>query len=203
MPQRLLVVDDHKCIRDMVRLSCQINGGNEFIIVGEAWNAATALELCQQVRPDIVLLDIFLRHENGLAVGEQIRSLIPETKIIFFTCADEVAFIREALRIGAAGYLLKTDTDANTLPNIIMKISKGNIVFPQGKLYCAIENEELSAEQITALSLKAYGHTTKEIAARLNKSEKGIEKIFSAAYEKLGVRNVAQAIYVLTKRGAI
>lgn len=205
MPHRLMVVDDHKCIRDLVRLLCRLDEAARFTVVEEAADCRTALDRCRDARPDVVLLDICLPDRCGLMAGEQMRSLIPEAKIFFFTCCDEMFFLKEALRIGAAGYLHKGDGDVTRLLDTLQQVAEGGTVYPADaiKVLQGMDKEDLSADHLRALRLKAAGATTEEVAHALNKSAKACEKMLSSACARLGVRNTTHAVHVLTRRGLI
>lgn len=104
---RILVVDDHEVVRRGVisLLQAQL----DFQITGEASNGFEAVGMAEQLRPDVIVLDISLPGLNGLAAARQIRRLAPSSQILFFSQHSAPEMIREAIRIGAAGYICKAD----------------------------------------------------------------------------------------------
>ena len=102
---RILVVDDHVLFRHFV---VELLGKRpELQVVGEASDGLEALQMAVELRPDLILLDIGLPSLNGLKVARQIRSLVPESKIIFLTQESSADVVEEALSLGARGYVAK------------------------------------------------------------------------------------------------
>ena len=102
---RLVLVDDHELVRAGLRRL--LAGARELEIIGEAASGREALVVCQRLRPDLVLMDLHLRDMDGLAVTRAIREAGLGTSVLLFTMYEGSAYVDEALRAGAAGYLLK------------------------------------------------------------------------------------------------
>jgi DNA-binding NarL/FixJ family response regulator len=108
---RILVVDDHSLFRQFV---VELLGKRpELQVVGEASDGLEALHRAVELRPDLILLDIGLPSLNGLKAARQIRSLVPESKIIFLTQESSADVVEEALSLGARGYVMKTRAQAD------------------------------------------------------------------------------------------
>jgi DNA-binding NarL/FixJ family response regulator len=108
---RILVVDDHSLFRQFV---VELLGKRpELQVVGEASDGLEALHRTVELRPDLILLDIGLPSLNGFKVARQIRSLVPESKIIFLTQESSADVVEEALSLGARGYIMKTRAQAD------------------------------------------------------------------------------------------
>ena len=115
-PITILVVDDHRPFRRFVRLALQ--GRDEFQIVGEASDGVEAVERTVELQPDLVLLDIGLPKVNGIEVARQIRTLAPQSKILFLSQESSATLVRHALRSGARGYVQKASTQRELIPAI-------------------------------------------------------------------------------------
>lgn len=208
MSQRLLVVDDHRAIIEVLYLALRAADpeARAFTIVGEARNGETALRLCTQLQPDLVVLDIFLPDHIGIEVAKQMLAFKPTPKIVFYTSADEPVFVKEALLMGAYGYLCKHEAGIEELVEALRHVCNGGRVYPQNlmeQVSVTVSNKDLTARQFQAIALKAHGYNNEEIAMRLGISLKTLEPMLSSAYNALGVKNGMQAVYVLSKRGVI
>jgi DNA-binding NarL/FixJ family response regulator len=102
---RVVLVDDHELVRAGLRRL--LAGARELEIIGEASSGGEALVVCQRLRPDLVLMDLHLRDMDGLAVTRAIREAGLGTSVLLFTMYEGSAYVDEAQRAGAAGYLLK------------------------------------------------------------------------------------------------
>jgi DNA-binding NarL/FixJ family response regulator len=123
---RILVVDDFESWRSFVRATLQRRLG--FEIVGEASDGEEAIQKAQELRPDLVLLDIGLPRLNGIEVARQIRKCLPKTKLLFLSENRSRDIIEEALRTGAKGYVVKSDAETDLLPAIEAAISGKRLI---------------------------------------------------------------------------
>jgi DNA-binding NarL/FixJ family response regulator len=120
---RTLLVDDHLDLRKLLRSILEEK--TECVVIGEASDGLHAVEQAKELQPDLILLDLSLPKLNGLEAGRRIRKLCPHSKIIFLSQDDSRQIVQAALRLGAAGYLLKSD--AIELPLAVDAILQGKV----------------------------------------------------------------------------
>ena len=110
---RVLVVEDFAAFRQFICLT--LGNSPDFRVIGEASDGLEALQMAVELRPDLILLDIGLPSLNGIEVARQMRSLVPESKIIFLTIESSADMVQEALSVGARGYVVKTMAESELL----------------------------------------------------------------------------------------
>ena len=116
-PARVLVVEDHEAFRRFIRL--KLRDQHNLLLLGETGNGLDAVSRCLELQPSLVLMDIGLPGLNGLEAGRRILALVPGCKIIFLTQERSSDIVREALNLGASGYVIKADAATDLLPAII------------------------------------------------------------------------------------
>ncbi len=193
---RLVIVDDHDLLREGIRARlCE----EEFVdIVGEGRDGGDAVRLCLSLKPDIVLLDISMPVLNGLEAAVQIRSALPSTKILFLSIYDNDEYVREALRIGANGFVLK-DVSKPEMINAIKAVARGaTYLGPQVAASLALRpacdpasggDYGLSLREKEVLSAISKGLTNREIADKLKISVRTVESHRMSIREKTGGGN--------------
>lgn len=216
---RVILADDHILIRAGIKSLLENIKGIE--VVAEASNGREALDLIRKNKPDIVLLDIAMSELNGLEVAEHVSKEIPEVSVIILSMHANEEYVVQALKTGAAGYLLKDSapTELEIAVNAVMRgetylspaISK-NLVndylkrveeFPKESSEDISVFQRLTARQREILQLIAEGNSTKEIAAKLNLSVKTIETHRSQIMERLGIRDIAGLVRYAIRVGII
>ncbi|MEO3947262.1 response regulator transcription factor [Gorillibacterium sp. CAU 1737] len=120
---KLVLADDHQLFREGVKRI--INMENDLEVVGECGDGIQVIELCNELKPDIVLMDINMPVENGVAATEKLKEIFPLIKIIILSIHDDESYVFETLRKGASGYLLK-DMEAEALINAIRAVVAGH-----------------------------------------------------------------------------
>lgn len=120
---RTLIVEDHEDLRKLLR--SMLHAKTECVVIGEASDGLQAIEQAKEFQPDLILLDLSLPKLNGMEAGRRIRKLSPNSKILFLSQDFSPEIVQGALRIGAAGYLLKSD--ATELPLAVEAVLQGKV----------------------------------------------------------------------------
>jgi DNA-binding NarL/FixJ family response regulator len=203
MPYQVLLVDDHKIMRDGIKAILQ--RGGEFLVVGEAENGADAVQVSRKAHPDIVLMDIGLPGLNGIEATAEIVRHCPRTKVIILSMYDDEHSVVSAIRSGARAFVLKKASDSDLLDALRAVGKGGSYLSPQvsDRLLSRIQRgdleskspsavlEELSPRELQVMRLAAEGKTSKEIAAILDLGLQTVRSYRKTMMKKLGVSNVA------------
>jgi two-component system, NarL family, response regulator LiaR len=204
---RVLLVDDHSVVRKGLRTFLAYDA--ELDVVGEAADGAEALSLAQELKPDVVLMDLLMPGMDGIAATAAIRRSLPETEVLALTSVLEDASIVGAVRAGAIGYLLK-DTQADALCQAIKAAAAGQVqLTPQAaarlmQALSAPESPEALTERETeVLRLLAQGQSNKQIARALSVSEQTVKSHVSRILAKLGVQSRTQATLYAIRTGMV
>jgi len=208
MTVRILLADDHKLVRAGLR--SLVNAIPDVSVVGEASHGREAVEMAVRLKPDIVLMDINMPELNGLNAAERIARALPRTRVIMLSMLGNEAYIEEALRLGASGYLLK-DADAIELALAIRAVADGQTYLsPAVAKHAAVlakrglaPSPPLTARQREVLQLIAEGRTTKEIAQKLDLSARTVETHRMQIMERLKIRDLAGLVRYAIREGII
>jgi DNA-binding NarL/FixJ family response regulator len=203
-PIRVLVCDDHAVVREGIRHV--LEDEPDFVVVAEAANAQQALALAQEHRPDVIVLDVSMPGESGLRAAPRLREAVPEARILIMSMHDNAEYVREGVRAGASGYLLK-DSAAAELRLAVRAVHAGGSYFStpaaQGLSGAVSDDRDgadgegappidvLTARERDVLEGIARGLTNKEIAAELGISHRTVETHRESLMRKLGIRTVA------------
>lgn len=203
---RLMIADDHKLFREGIKALLAITDDIE--IVGEAEDGESALKKCQELEPDVILMDINMPGLNGIQVTGQILEKQPQTRIIMLTMLEDDASIFHAMRAGARGYLLK-GADPTEVLSVIRAAAEGQALFGPA-IATRLMNyfKELSAKppvsappfpelterELEILRLIAQGLNNQELAQKLVLSPKTVRNHITSIFSKLQVADRAQAI---------
>ena len=198
---RLVVVDDHALFRR--GLISLLDEMTEFVVVGEATNGQDALPVIENLRPDIVLLDINMPVLDGIQTLGAIRKLYPDQKVLMLTISQNDEDLIGAIVGGANGYVLK-NTEPDTLRGTILQVYGGNSVLsPEvtAKVLQAVRRSQtdrnrglLSDREVEVLKCLARGQTTAQIANVLFISENTVKTHIRHILEKMEVNNRAEAV---------
>ena len=207
MTVRIVIADDHGIIREGLRMFLERDP--ELEIVGEAANGAEAVEHAQELRPDVVLMDLLMPVMDGIAATSIIRSSLPETEVLALTSVLESGSVIQAIRAGAIGYLLK-DTQAAELRKAIKAAAAHQVqLTPQATHYLMHEIQgpestiPLTERETDVLRLLAQGQSNKEIAHHLYLVEDTVKTHVRHILSKLGVRSRTQAALYATRIGLL
>ena len=207
MSIRLLIVDDHAVVRQGLRLFLKVDP--ELEIVGEAVNGLQAVQMAQELKPDVILMDLLMPGMSGVEATAAIKQLVPETEIVALTSVLEDQSVVGAVRAGAIGYMLK-DTDAPELVNAIRAAAAGQVqLSPKAAARLMREvrvpqsPEKLTDREVEVLRLLAQGKANKEISRELHISETTVKSHVGAILGKLGVASRTQAALYAVSIGLV
>jgi len=210
---RVLIADDHLIIRQGLRLILETE--EDFELVAEATDGAEALNLCKNLNPDVVLMDLRMPNMDGLTAIERLRAEQPGVAVVILTTFNEDELMFRGLQAGARGYLLK-DTDRSTLFDTIRAAARGEtllkpeimarVLARSGKPGTMTRSEEsisLTDRELEVLQSVAHGERSKEIAVQLGISERTVKAHLASIYNKLGVDSRAAAIAIAAQMGLL
>ena len=199
-PIRVLVVDDHALVREGIRHVLDAEPGIE--VVAEAANGREAVELALLHIPDVVVLDITMPEETGLKAAARLRELLPSARVLMLSMHDHVEYVREGIRIGTHGYILK-DSAGEELRAAIRAVFAGGTFFSPAVVRRLTSSEDTrdvppaaTIEQLTprerdVLQGVARGLTNKAIAGELGISPRTVEAHRESLMKKLQIHSVA------------
>jgi DNA-binding NarL/FixJ family response regulator len=198
---RILLADDHETVRAGLKLI--VNAQADMEVVGEASDGREAVARACELLPDIVVMDVSMPHMNGLKATEKLKEVCPRVKVLTLTRHTDDSYLQLILRAGASGYVLKQSPPAELLHAVRAVAAGGKYLDPAvtGKVMGAYAERsatlggaahggrELSEREAEVLRLIAWGHSNKEIAARLEVSVKTVEAHKANSMKKLGMRS--------------
>ena len=206
---RVLLADDHKLFRQGLKALMDMEDG--ISIIGEAVDGEQAIALTDELKPDVLVLDIQMPGINGIKAAAKILATNPEVKILALSRHSERRYISEMFRVGASGYILK-DTAIEELMKAIETVVDGHIycssdlvgvVMQEFKGRLKGEKKSLTEREIQVLKFIAEGLQTKEIANQMNLSIKTISTYRQRIMTKLDIHNVVDLTKYAIKHGLI
>ncbi len=209
---KVILADDHHLVRSGIRALLESIGGVS--VVAETGDGREALELIQQHRPDVALLDITMPGLNGLEVAARVRESSPRTRVIVLSMHAGETYVAQALSVGVAGYLLK-DSAVSDLQAALEAVGRGGTFLSpaisqqvaashlRGGSRSADPLQGLSPRQREVLQLIAEGRSTKEIAFDLSLSIKTVETHRAQIMERLQIHDVAGLVRFAIRAGLI
>jgi DNA-binding NarL/FixJ family response regulator len=207
MAIRVLLVDDQALFREGLEILLSVH--KDMLVVGQASNGQEAVEVAAQVQPDVILMDVRMPILNGVQATRRLKKALPQCRVIVLTTFDDDEYVFDALRAGAAGYLLK-DVPSARLVEAIRATARGDSILEPSvaakviaeftrvsSLVPAAQMEQLveplSERELEILGLIARGASNKEIADRLFIAEGTVKNHVTHILGKLGVRDRTQA----------
>jgi DNA-binding NarL/FixJ family response regulator len=202
MSYSIILVDDHKLVRDGVKSI--LERGGEFRVVGESENGSEAVHLCQKTNPDMVLMDIGLPGMNGIEATTELLRHCPGVKVVVLSMYDDENSVVTAIRSGARAFVLKKASSAELIEALRTVARGGSYLSSQvsERLLTRIQRgdfetrdksslESLSPRELQVLRLVAEGKTSKDIASLLDLGLQTVRSYRKTMMKKLGVNNVA------------
>lgn len=198
-PITILLADDHRVVRSGLRML--LESDERFQVLDEAGNVKQTLELVNERRPRVLVLDLNMGNESALDVIPQLRADAPETQIVVLTMQNDPSFARAALRAGALGYVLKDAADAELMSAVESAAEGRTYLNPElgAKLASAPKDEDgrpgnLSPRELEVLKLIALGHTNGEIASALVLSVRTVETHRAHIQQKISLTTRAELV---------
>ncbi len=208
-PIRVLLADDHPVVRTGIRNLLSKSADIE--VVGEASNGAEALQLVEELTPDVLLLDMEMPGLKGVEVAQRLHTNDTNVKILALSAYDDKQYILELLESGAAGYLTKEEAP-ETIIDAIRGVSQGEQGWVSRRVAAQMsvwmrddenESNRLTHRELEVLRLVVEGKTNQGIGLNLGISEKTVEKYLEAVFAKLGVTSRVEAAVYAVREGLV
>lgn len=207
-PIRILLADDHVMVREGTRRILERH--EDLAVVGEAGDGLETVELAQQTKPDIILMDISMPVMNGIDATRKVKEVCPRTAVLVLTAYDDDQYVFAILEAGAAGYLLK-NARSSELIDAVRRVRAGESVLHPSvakkvlrRLAAPTERTEeqdiLTPRELEVLQLAGRGLSNREIAQQLVLSPRTVESHMANIFSKLGVGSRTEAVLVGLRR---
>jgi two-component system response regulator NreC len=211
MTVRILIADDHGVLRAGLR--ALLHGAADMQVVAEAGNGEDALQVADQVRPDLILLDISMPGLDGIEVTRRLKHTVPNSRVLIMTMHEDTGLLREALRAGASGYIVKRAVESELII-AIQAVRRGELYVHPALTRGLFEElephptpikqaEALSPREVDVLRLIAEGYTNRQIAASLALSVRTVESHRASIMDKLGLHSRADLARYAAERGLL
>jgi two-component system response regulator NreC len=206
---RILLVDDHAVVRQGFKMI--LDAQADMQIVGEAANGREAVDLAEQLRPDIVVMDVAMPELNGIEATRRVIAADSHIRVIALSMHKDSVYVREILRAGARGYLLK-DSGADDLVKAIRAVASGesylspavsNAVLDDYRKHVTNPIDLLTSREREVLQMLAEGKTNKEIAVVLNLSVYTVDAHRGRIMEKLNLHSINELVRFALRNGLI
>jgi len=199
----VLLVDDHSLVRRGFRRILEDDGMK---VVGEASNGVEAIHMANELKPQVVVMDLSMPQLDGVQATKEIVKSLPETQVLILSMHSDDNYVRNALDAGAKGYLLKSAIDVD-LVGAIKVVSEGKRYIGSGLKYVAHEQEDelhrLTAREKQVLQLIAQGRSNKEIAALLELSVNTVSVHRANLMEKMNIHRTAELVLFAIRKGLV
>ncbi len=208
-----MIADDHLVVREGLKLILETE--EDFELVGQAQDGATAVQLAREVEPDLILMDLRMPGMGGIEAIERIHDANPDTAVVILTTYDEDDLMVRGLQAGARGYLLK-DVDRETLFHTMRAAVRGNTVLSAEAVSTLLAKSKsnndadpslgstsLTPRELQILGAITRGRRNKDIGADLGITERTVKAHVSSIYAKLGVASRAAAAATAISKGLV
>jgi two-component system response regulator NreC len=212
MPIRILIADDHGVIRAGLR--ALLDGVPEMAVIGEASDGSEALAKTMELKPDILLMDLSMPHMGGIEATRHLTQSESATRVLILTVHEDESLLKEVIRAGAAGYIVKRAAQEDLL-HAIRVVSRGDLyvhpsmtraLFTEPAPNAAqktSEVEPLTTREIEVLQLLAKGNTNRQIAEQLRLSQRTVEGHRANLSGKLGLHSRVELVEYAEKHGLL
>jgi len=208
---RILIADDHPVLRSGLRVL--LGADPDLEVVGEAGTGEETLRLAEELRPDVVLLDIGLPGESGIETARRLKAELPEVKVLFLTMHEEEGTLLEALNAGGDGYVIKR-ADEPEIIQAIRVVQRGDVYVHPAMTRALLSQAEtterppepvepLTRREIDVLRLLARGNTNRQIAELLALSVRTIESHRANLMGKLGLSSRVELVTYAEEHGLL
>jgi DNA-binding NarL/FixJ family response regulator len=206
---RILLADDHALVRQGFRMILEAQPDME--IVGQAGNGREAVELASKLHPDVTVMDVAMPELNGIEATRRITTVSPRTRVLALSMHKDSMYVREILRAGARGYLLKDSGDAD-LVAAVRAVAKGDgyispsvsgAVLSDYRRHVTDPLDLLTSREREVLQMIAEGKTNKEIATSLGLSVYTVEAHRGRVMEKLNLHSTGELVRFALRNGLI
>ncbi len=206
---RVLLADDHALVRQGFRMI--LSAEPDIEIVGEAGNGRETVELTEKLQPDVVVMDVAMPEMNGIEATRRLASLAPRTRVLALSMYKDSVYVREILRAGARGYLLKDAIDRDLLAAVravaagegYLSPAVSEAVLSDYRRHVSDPLDLLTAREREVLQMIAEGKTNKEIATALNLSVYTVDAHRGRIMEKLNLHSVGELVRFALRAGLI
>lgn len=208
-PIKILVADDHAVVRQGFRRILEAQ--QDLQVVGEAANGREAIRLAQELRPDLVLLDVSMPELNGVEATRRLKESSQYVKVLVLSMHKDHVYVREALRAGALGYLLK-DCSEDELVGAVRTVAGGEAylspqvsgaVLADYRKHVTDPIDLLSSREREVLQMLAEGKTNKEVAVALNLSVHTVDAHRGRIMEKLNLHSIGEMVRFAMRSGIV
>jgi two-component system response regulator NreC len=211
MTARILIADDHGVLRAGLR--ALLNAAPDLTVVGEAADGDEAFRLTEELQPDVVLMDISMPGCGGIEATARLRQLQPNVRVLILTFHEDETLLREAIRAGASGYIVKRAVESE-LTNAIRAVLRGDLYIHSGMTRALllpdsrgpgarsqVSIEKLTPREMEVLRLVAQGYTNRQIADLLTISVRTVETHRANVMGKLQLESRVELVRYATEHG--
>jgi two-component system response regulator NreC len=213
-PVRIMLADDHAILRTGLRL--MLSAVPNLDVVGEATNGREALAKAEELKPDVVIMDITMPEMNGIEATTELKRRLPRTKVLFLTMHENEELLFRTVQAGGSGYVLKKSAD-NELVEAIYQVSRGETFLRPDLAKQVVQDylhrvdsgeesesyEDLTEREREVLQLLAMGMTNQQVADKLVLSVRTVETHRARIMDKLGIKGRAALVSYAKRRGLV